>query len=66
MWDMKRILFAVVGFMAGVSSDLCAQTTTKVLTFEDAIKIALENSVLLNHVQIQKQLPETFYPSYMD
>ncbi len=48
MLDMKRIVFAVCCLAGTVSSELKAQTVPKVLTFEDAIKIALQNNVLLN------------------
>ncbi len=45
---MKRIAFAVCCLVSTVSSELKAQTAPKVLTFEDAIRIALHNNVLLN------------------
>ena len=55
---MKRRVIAVLVVMGFMTSASFAQQATKVLSFEDAVKIAMKNAVLLNQQKNNLELSQ--------
>ena len=55
---MKRIILGALVIAGLMTSEIFAQSTPKILTFEEAVKIAMENSVLLNQQKNNLELSQ--------
>ncbi len=55
---MKRIIIGALLIVSVVAVESFGQTTTRILTFEEAVKIALDNSVLLSQQKNNLELSQ--------